>query len=162
MAKNSTPVTPAIRALRQGGVAHRPLLYDYIDSGGARHAAEAVGVPCHQVVKTLVFEDDIRRRFIVLMHGDREVSTKTLARCLAVKRIAPCDRRTAEKITGYQVGGISPFGTRQRLPIYVESSILALERIYINGGKRGLLVEIAPAALTQCLGAVSVTVASVA
>ncbi|MFH1984533.1 MAG: aminoacyl-tRNA deacylase [Pseudomonadota bacterium] len=160
MAKNSTPVTPAIRALQRGGVAHRLLPYDYVDSGGARQAAQALGVSCHHVVKTLIFEADGKRPLIVLMHGDCEVSTKTLARLLGVKRIVPCAPKMAEKLTGYRVGGISPFGLRQPLPVYVESSILGLPRVYINGGKRGLLVEIAPAALSEFLAAVSVSTAT--
>ncbi len=160
MAKSTLPVTSAIRRLRQDGVDHRPLPYDYIDNGGAPQAAEALGLCLHQVVKTLVFEADGSRPLIVLMHGDREVSAKALARHLGVKRVAPCDRKTAEKLTGYKVGGISPFGTRQRLPVYVESDILKMERIYINGGKRGLLVMVSPVALSTCLGAEPVTVAA--
>lgn len=159
MAKNNLPVTPAIRQLRQDGIAHQPLPYDYVDNGGARVAAEALGLSIHQVVKTLVFEADGRQPLIVLMHGDREVSTKALARHLGAKRVAPCDRKTAEKLTGYRVGGISPFGTRQRLPVFVESDILVMERIYINAGKRGLLVAISPLALSTSLGAEPVTVA---
>lgn len=160
MKKKNTPVTPAIRQLRQSGASHRPMPYDYVDKGGARQAAEALGVSIHQVIKTLVFETDEKSPLIVLMHGDREVSTKRLARLIGVKRLRPCDPGTAEKLTGYQVGGISPFGTRSRLPVYVSSSILDLERIYINGGKRGLLVEIAPALITALLDAVSVSVAT--
>jgi len=159
MAKNTLPATPAIRRLRQDGIEHLPLPYDYVDNGGAPQAAEALGLSLHQVVKTLVFEADSRQPLIVLMHGDREVSAKALARHLGVKRVAPCDRKTAEKLTGYTVGGISPFGTRQRLPVYVESDILEMERIYINAGKRGLLVAISPLALSECLDAEPVTVA---
>ena len=162
MAKKNAPATPAIRQLRENGARHRPLVYDYVDNGGARHAAETLGVDPHQVVKTLVFEADGKSPLIVLMHGDLEVSTKRLARLLGVKRIAPCDRKTAEKLTGYQVGGISPFGMRSRLPVYVESSVLEMEDIYINGGKRGLLVEIPPSLLVTLLDAVSVSVAAAA
>jgi Cys-tRNA(Pro) deacylase len=159
MGKQRQSVTPAIRELRRNDIDHTVLPYDYVDSGGARHAAEALSVPLEHVVKTLVFEADGKHPLLVLMTGDREVSVKTLARCLGVKRVAPCDRKTAEKLTGYKVGGISPFGTRQRMPVYVESEILELERIYINGGKRGVLVAVPPRALSSCLGAEPVSVA---
>jgi Cys-tRNA(Pro) deacylase len=138
------PVTPAVRFLREQRVEFEPHLYDYEERGGTRHSAEALGVDEHAVVKTLVLETDARKALIVLMHGDREVSTKQLARTLGVKSVAPCDPATAQKHTGYLVGGTSPFGTRTRLPVYVERTIFQLPKIYINGGKRGFLVEIEP------------------
>ena len=144
MAQAEHPTTNGVRALRQAGIAFIPRLYRYEEHGGTSRAAAQLGVPEHQIVKTLVMQSDLRQTFLVLMHGDCEVSTKQLARGLNVKTVNPCDRRTAEKITGYTVGGISPFGTRQSLPVYVESSILQSTRIYINAGKRGFLAEINP------------------
>jgi Cys-tRNA(Pro) deacylase len=138
------PVTPAVRVLREKGVAFAPRLYAYEERGGTRRSAAELGVDEHAVVKTLVMETDARKPLVVLMHGDREVSTKQLARALGVKSVQPCDPAAAQRHTGYQVGGTSPFGTRTRLPVYVERTIFALPRIYINGGKRGFLVEIEP------------------
>jgi Cys-tRNA(Pro) deacylase len=126
-------------------------MYRYEEHGGTRHAAEMLQVPEHAVIKTLVMETDSYDPFLVLMHGDCEVSTKQLARFLGVKRVSPCDAASAHKYTGYQVGGTSPFGTRKQLPVYVESTILALDKIYINGGKRGFLVEIDPQDLQKAL-----------
>jgi Cys-tRNA(Pro) deacylase len=140
----SYPVTPAVRLLRDSKVEFAPRLYDYEERGGTRHSAESLGVDEHAVVKTLVMETDARKPLVVLMHGDREVSTKQLARALGVKSVQPCDPATAQKHTGYMVGGTSPFGTRTRLPVYVERTIFHLPKIYINGGKRGFLVEIEP------------------
>jgi Cys-tRNA(Pro) deacylase len=138
------PVTPAVRVLREKGVAFAPRLYAYEERGGTRASAAELGVEEHAVVKTLIMETDARRPFVVLMHGDREVSTKQLARALGVKSVRPCDPAAAQKHTGYMVGGTSPFGTRTPLPVYVERTIFGLPRIYINGGKRGFLVEIDP------------------
>jgi Cys-tRNA(Pro) deacylase len=138
------PVTPAVRLLREKRVEFEPRLYEYEERGGTRRSAESLGVDEHAVVKTLVMETDGRRALIVLMHGDREVSTKQLARTLGVKSVNPCDPATAQKHTGYMVGGTSPFGTRTKLPVYVERTIFELPKIYINGGKRGFLVEIEP------------------
>jgi Cys-tRNA(Pro) deacylase len=138
------PVTPAVRVLREKKVGFVPRLYEYEERGGTRHSAEALGVDEHAVVKTLVMETEARKALVVLMHGDREVSTKQLARSLGVKTVSPCDAQTAQKHTGYMVGGTSPFGTRARLPVYVERTIFGLPKIYINGGKRGFLVEIEP------------------
>ena len=155
------PVTQAVRALRVAAVAFQPHFYGYVEHGGTRVAADALGVDEHAVVKTLVFESEEggkRKPLIVVMHGDREVSTKELARLLAVKSVAPASPAAVEKHTGYVAGGVSPFGTRSKLPVYVEETVLALERIYINGGKRGFLVEIAPAALISVLGATAVRV----
>jgi Cys-tRNA(Pro) deacylase len=156
------PVTTAVRALRAAGVAFTPHLYDYVDHGGTTHAAQSLGVPEHSVIKTLVFEDDSRKKpLIVLMHGDREVSTKQLARVLGVKSIAPASPAAVEKYTGYVPGGVSPFGTRSTMPIYIEESILDLGDIYINGGKRGFLVHVSAADAARVLSAVPVAVAIV-
>ncbi|MFM7282636.1 MAG: aminoacyl-tRNA deacylase, partial [Planctomycetia bacterium] len=133
------------------GVAFVPRLYEYVEKGGTSRSSAELGVDEHSVVKTLVFETDAKKPLIVLMHGDRQVSTKNLARLLGVKAIQPCKPEIAEKWTGYQVGGTSPFGTRTALPVYVERTILALPKIVINGGKRGFLVEIEPAALVHVL-----------
>jgi Cys-tRNA(Pro) deacylase len=145
------PVTPAIRLLREKKVSFEPHLYTYEERGGTRHSAEALGVDEHAVVKTLVMETDARRPLIVLMHGDREVSTKQLARAIGARSVQPCDPAAAQKHTGYVVGGTSPFGTRASLPVYVERTIFDLPKIYINGGKRGFLVSIAPQALSDVL-----------
>src|ERR687884_423142 len=153
------PVTPAVRMLREHKVEFAPRLYDYEERGGTRHSAEALGVEEHAVVKTLVMETDARKPLLVLMHGDREVSTKQLARTLQVKTVQPVDPATAQKHTGYFVGGTSPFGTRARLPVYVERTIFDLPRIYINGGKRGFLIEIAPQVLRELLPVAEVSVA---
>ena len=138
------PVTPAVRVLREKRVAFAPRLYEYEERGGTRLSAAELGVDEHAVVKTLVMETDSRKPLVVLMHGDREVSTKQLARALGVKSVHPCDPAAAQKHTGYMVGGTSPFGTRAALPVYVERTIFELPKIYINGGKRGFLVEIDP------------------
>jgi Cys-tRNA(Pro) deacylase len=151
MAKHKTPVTPAIRALRAAGVAFVPREYEYVDKGGTRHSSAELGVPEHHVIKTLVMQTETGAPLVVLMHGDRQVSTKALARQLEVKRIDPCTPAIASKHTGYLVGGTSPFGTRTALPVYLERTIADLDTIYINGGKRGLLVEIAAAAVVQVL-----------
>ena len=152
MKKNSHPVTPAVRFLRRQRIDFAPHLYPYQDQGGAEQAAHALGVSPETVIKTLVF-DASGQPIIVLMHGDREVSTRQLARHLKVKRVVPCDKATAERKTGYRVGGISPFGTRETMPVWAESTIFELDRILINGGKRGFLVEIDPSTLKETLGA---------
>jgi len=143
MAKDGDyPVTPAIRALRDAGVDFTPHLYDYIEHGGTAHSAKSLGVDEHLVIKTIVLEDDRRQPLICLQHGDREVSTRNLARQTGRKHVAACNADTAHRHTGYLVGGTSPFGTRKPIPIYLEQSIATLPRIYINGGKRGFLVGI--------------------
>lgn len=152
------PVTPAVRVLREKKVAFEPHLYEYEEHGGTRRSAGELGVEEHAVVKTLVMETEARKALVVLMHGDREVSTKRLARRLGVKSVRPCDPATAQKHTGYMVGGTSPFGTRSRLPVYAERTIFELPKIYINGGKRGFLVSIDPAALREVLGVEEVEV----
>ena len=151
--------TPATALLRQHKVEFTEHPYEYLEHGGAQHSASVLGVDPFCVVKTLVMADDQERPLIVLMHGDRKVSTKALARALGAKRVEPCRPDIAQKHSGYQVGGTSPFGTRKRLPVYVERSILDLPRIYINGGSRGFLVAIEPAVITQVLAATPVDVA---
>ena len=153
------PVTPAVRLLREKKVGFEPHLYDYVERGGTGHSAEALGVDEHAVVKTLVMEAEGKRPFLVLMHGDREVSTKQLARHMGVKAVHPCDFAEAQKHTGYLVGGTSPFGTRVHMHVYAERTIFDLPKIYINGGKRGFLVSIDPRALTEILHAEEVDVA---
>jgi len=152
-------ITQAVRFLREKKVGFVPHLYDYVEKGGTRESARQLGVDEHAVVKTLVFETNEKRPLIVLMHGDREVSAKRLARLLGVKSVEPATPEKASKLTGYLVGGTSPFGTRTAMPVYVEKSILSLERIYINGGKRGFLIEIDPGVLEQTLNAKEVEVA---
>lgn len=159
MSKDKIPVTAAIRVLRAAGVEHVPHRYDYEPRGGTRHSAACLGVDEHQVIKTLVMQDDAGRPLVVLMHGDREVSTKALARQLGVKSIEPCEPAVADRHSGYQVGGTSPFGLRRAMPIYMEASIAALPVLYVNGGKRGLLVSMAPSELVAVLRPTLVDVA---
>ena len=153
------PVTAAVRVLRDHKVefTHHP--YEYEERGGTAVSARELGVDEHAVVKTLVMEAEGKRPFIVLMHGDREVSTKQLARHLGVKGVHPCDFAEAQKHTGYLVGGTSPFGTRTHLHVYAERTIFDLPVIYINGGKRGFLVSIDPQVLKEVLHAEEVEVA---
>jgi Cys-tRNA(Pro) deacylase len=159
MSKADYPITPAIRVLREKGIEFKPHLYVYEEHGGTSHSSVALGVPEHQVVKTIVMQTDEREPLLVLMHGDREVSTKQLARFLGVKRVEPCDEATATRHTGYLFGGTSPFGTRHPLPVYVEKTVFDLPNIYINGGKRGFLVEIAPSDLRRAFRVTEVEVA---
>ncbi|MGD9504247.1 MAG: Cys-tRNA(Pro) deacylase [Syntrophobacteraceae bacterium] len=158
MSKGKTAMTPALRMLKEHGAAFEEALYKYEDKGGTKVAARELGVEEHTVIKTLVMEDEGKNPFIVLMHGDREVSTKELARVLGVKTVAPCSPDAVNRHTGYMPGGVSPFGTRKRLPVYVEDSILALREICINGGKRGLLVKMPPGEMEKILGAIPVSV----
>jgi Cys-tRNA(Pro) deacylase len=151
--------TQATRFLDAHGVAYTEHVYQYVEHGGTARSSESLGVPEHEVVKTLVMEDEEHAPLIVLMHGDRKVSTKDLARQAGRKRIAPCTPEVAQRHTGYQVGGTSPFGLRKPLPIFVERSILDLPAIYINGGRRGLLVRISPADLVRLLSPTPVDVA---
>lgn len=153
------PITPAIRLLRAKDVDFVPRLYAYEEHGGTRRSAEQLRVEEHAVIKTLVFETDARKPFIMLMHGDRTVSAKQLARTLQVKSVEPCRIERAQKLTGYMVGGTSPFGTRTALPVYAERTIFELPLIYINGGKRGFLIEIEPRVLKELLKAMEVEVA---
>jgi Cys-tRNA(Pro) deacylase len=151
MAKDAITVTPAIRVLRSEKVQFSVHFYQYEDKGGTAHSAKELGVAEHCVIKTLVMEDDGKNPFIILMHGDRQVSTKELARVLGVKSVSPCVPEAASRYTGYQVGGTSPFGTRRELPVYMEESILHLPEVFINGGKRGYLVGLAPQEIERVL-----------
>ena len=155
MAKKSAHVseTPATQFLKAQGVAYTEHPYDYVDHGGTAESARQLGVDEHAVVKTLVMQDQDAKPLVILMHGDRQVSTKNLARQIGAKKVEPCRPEVAQRHSGYQVGGTSPFGTRKPMPVYVEAGILALPRIYINGGRRGFLVSLAPAVLTGVLGA---------
>lgn len=148
--------TPATQWLRRLGIPFGEHVYDYVDHGGTAVSAASLGVDEHVVVKTLVMADEDNKPLIVLMHGDRTVSTKNLARQTHRKRIEPCAPEVAQRHSGYQVGGTSPFGTRKAMPVFVERSVLALPRIYINGGRRGYLVSLDPAVLTERLQAVPV------
>ena len=149
--KEHVSETPATAFLKKHGVAYTEHVYEYVEHGGTRVSAQALGVHEHHVVKTLVMEDEAKRPLIVLMHGDRDVSTKNLARQAGVKRIKPCQPEVAQRHSGYQIGGTSPFATRKHLPVYVERSILELPKIYINGGRRGFLVGIDPKELARVL-----------
>jgi Cys-tRNA(Pro) deacylase len=151
--------TPATAFLKKNGVTFTEHPYEYEERGGTRVSSEKLGVPEHAVVKTLVMEDDEKKPLVVLMHGDREVSTKNLARQIAKKRVEPCSPDVAQRHSGYQVGGTSPFGLRKPMPIYVEKTILDLERIYINGGRRGFLVGLDPKELVRVSKATPVDVA---
>lgn len=141
------PITPAIRYLREQKAEFVPRMYDYVEKGGTSESAKQLGVDEHAVVKTLVLETNDKKPLIILMHGDHEVSTKNLARFIGVRSVDPASPDKASKITGYLVGGTSPFGTRTKMPVYVERTIFDLDRIYINGGKRGFLVEMSPEVL---------------
>ena len=154
------PVTPAIRFLRSKQVDFHSFIYSYTDHGGARQAAVELHIPEHQVVKTLVMETEDLSPLLMLMHGDQAVSTRQLARVIGAKKVLPVSPEKALHYTGYQVGGISPFGTRQKMPVFVQATILGLKTIYINGGKRGFIVEIVPAALLKTLAAIPVDVAT--
>lgn len=153
-------MTAALRALRDHGIAYVPHVYDYEPRGGTAHSAASLGVDEHLVIKTLVMQDDTTRPLVALMHGDREVSTKALARILGVKSVHPCTPAVADRHSGYQVGGTSPFGLRRAMPIYAQQTIVELPRIYINGGRRGMLVEIDPKAAIAALGASLVEIAT--
>ena len=160
MTKEKPPVTPAVRQLRGAGVQFTDHLYEYEEKGGTAVSARELGVGEHSVVKTLVMEDEGRNPVVVLMHGDKQVSAKELARVIGVKTISPCNPETANRHTGYMVGGTSPFGMRKPLPVYMERTILELPRIYINGGKRGYLVGMNPAEAVRLLEPTLVGVAT--
>lgn len=145
--------TPATQWLKANKVSFTEHLYDYVEHGGTGESARQLGWPEHEVVKTLVMEDDAARPLVVLMHGDRQVSLKNLARQIGAKKVAPCKPEVANRHSGFLVGGTSPFGTRKAMPVYVESTILDLPKILINGGRRGYLVGIDPRVLTETLGA---------
>ena len=159
MAKNRIPITQAIRALKKGGVDFSLHSYGYKEKGGTLWASKALNVAERLVIKTLVMEREKGDPFLILMHGYRNVSTKALARALGVKKIRPCDYREAIRHTGYIVGGISPFGTKKPLDIFVEETIMALPEIYINAGKRGLLAKISTKDLERILKPTPVMVA---
>ncbi|MCX5806083.1 MAG: Cys-tRNA(Pro) deacylase [Proteobacteria bacterium] len=159
MNKDKNPVTTAIRVLRDNGVAFTEHTYKYVDRGGTAESSKQLGLNEQSLVKTLIMEDELKKPLIVLMHGDREVSTKELARIIGVKRIIPCTPDTAQKHSGYMVGGTSPFGVRKLMPVYIEETIMDLPKIYINGGKRGYLVGIDPKDLMRVLSPILVKVA---
>lgn len=156
MAREKTPVTPAVRLLRAEKVQFSDHPYNYEEKGGTAMSSRELGVDEHCVIKTLVMEDEARNPLIVLMHGDLQVSTKELARIIGVKQVAPCPPETANRHSGYLVGGTSPFATRRQMPVYMEETISGLKKIYINGGKRGYLVGMAPAELIRVLRPVMV------
>jgi Cys-tRNA(Pro) deacylase len=160
MAKDHFPATAAVRALREHGVAFTHHPYPYEARGGTAVSARELGVPEHQCIKTLIMEDEARKPMVVLMHGDREVSTKNLARAIGVKTVAPCDPVVADRHSGYQVGGTSPFGTRRAMPVYAHAGIADLPYLYINGGRRGYLVGITPADLIRVLAPTLVDIAA--
>ena len=155
MAKKDKHVseTPATQLLRRAGIAFSEHPYDYVEHGGTAESARQLGVPEHEVVKTLVMQDDKAEPLIVLMHGDRQVSTKNLARSIGARSVEPCKPEVAQRHSGYLIGGTSPFGTRKPMPVYVEASVLELPRILLNGGRRGFLVGIDPALLVTALAA---------
>jgi len=155
----TAPETPATRFLQQHRVAHSNHLYDYEEHGGTKVSSRELNVPEHHVVKTLVMEDEAAKPLIVLMHGDRKVSTKELARQAGVKKIAPCTPEVAQRHTGYMVGGTSPFGTKKAIPVFLQKSILDLPLVYINGGRRGYLVGVHPHDILRVLKPTIVEVA---
>ena len=154
------PITQAIRMLREQKVIFTAHLYDYVERGGTEHSAAMLGVDEHCVIKTIVLEDDQKQPFICLQHGDREVSTKNLARARGCKSIGSCSPETANRHTGYMVGGTSPFGTRKALPVYMQRSIEELPMIYINGGKRGFLIGLTPGEVQRVLKPILVDAAA--
>jgi Cys-tRNA(Pro) deacylase len=151
MAKEKVPVSPAVRFLRDAKTVFTDHIYTYEEKGGTAVSARELGVHEHCVIKTLVMEDEGRHPLLVLMHGDRQVSTKELARQLGVRSITPCMPETAQKHSGYLVGGTSPFGTRRAMPVYLEETVLELPRVYVNGGKRGYLVGLDPQEIVRLL-----------
>ena len=155
MAKKTAHVseTPATQFLRRHGVAFTEHVYDYVEHGGTAESARQLGVPEHNVVKTLVMQDERAQPLVVLMHGDAQVSTKNLARQIGAKSVEPCKPDVAQRHSGYLVGGTSPFATRRAMPVYIESTILELPKIAINGGRRGYLVGIDPQVCVRLLGA---------
>ncbi|MBN1959143.1 MAG: Cys-tRNA(Pro) deacylase [Desulfuromonadales bacterium] len=159
MSRDKAPATPAIRLLKERKIKFTVHFYKYEDKGGTRTSARELNIDEHRIIKTLIMENDQQQPFIILMHGDCEVSLKHLARQLKVKQITPCTVDKADRVTGYQTGGISPFATRQSLPVYMEESISLLDTLLINGGRRGMLVEIKPADLIEHLKPISVSVA---
>ena len=159
MKSENVPETPATKFLRQNGIAHSNHLYDYEEHGGTGVSSRELNVDEHSVVKTLVMEDEAAKPLIVLMHGDCKVSTKELARQIGCKKVEPCKPEVANRHTGFLVGGTSPFGTKKKMPVYIEKSILDLSIIYINGGRRGFLVGLHPHDLMRALAPAVVNVA---
>ena len=161
MAKKDKHVseTPATQALRAAGVAFTEHVYDYVEHGGTAESSRQLGVPEREVVKTLVMQNERAEPLIVLMHGDKQVSTKNLARAIGAKSVEPCKPDVAQRHSGYLVGGTSPFGTRKAMPVYVEATVLELPRILINGGRRGYLIGIEPKVLTSVVAAIPVNCA---
>jgi Cys-tRNA(Pro) deacylase len=151
--KEHVSETPATALLKARGVAFTEHTYDYVEHGGTAESSRQLGFPEHEVVKTLVMQDQDGKPLIVLMHGDRKVSTKNLARQIGAKSVEPCKPEVANRHSGYLVGGTSPFGTKREMPVYIEESILALPRIAINGGRRGYLLGIAPSVCVELLNA---------
>ena len=151
--KEHVSETPATALLKANGVAFTEHPYEYLEHGGAQHSAQVLGLDPFTVVKTLVMEDEKARPLLVLMHGNRTVSTKNLARQIGAKSVQPCKPEVANRHSGYLVGGTSPFGTRKQMPVYIEESILALPRIVLNGGRRGYLVGMDPQVCVKLLGA---------
>ena len=162
MSKKSRHVseTPATQQLRAAGIEFTEHVYDYVEHGGTAESARQLGWPEHAVVKTLVMQNERAEPLIVLMHGDKQVSTKSLARAIGAKAVEPCKPEVAQRHSGYQIGGTSPFGLRKPMPVWVEGSVLTLARLLINGGRRGYLIGIAPAVLTEQLDARPVSCAS--
>jgi Cys-tRNA(Pro) deacylase len=154
------PVTSAVRVLRAAGVEFTEHLYTYEEHGGTRVSARELGVDEHSIVKTIVMQDDRKQPLIALMHGDMNVSARNLGRCMGARAIEPCDPAVVQRHTGYMVGGTSPFGTRRSMPVFLQRTILDLPRIYINGGKRGFLVGIAPKVLLDVLAPTCVDIAA--
>jgi len=159
MAKDRFPVTPAVRVLKDSGISYTLHSYKYEEKGGTKLASNELNVDEHQVIKTLVMENERREPVVVLMHGDKQVSTKTFARVLKVKTIRPCEPEVAHRHTGYFVGGISPLGPKKQLKTYYETSIVDSPYIYINAGRKGLLARLSPEELIKMIGAIPVNIA---
>jgi Cys-tRNA(Pro) deacylase len=159
MVKEKIPTTPAILALKAQGADFTLHTYPYEERGGTKRASGKLGVDEHRVIKTLIMEDEAGKPLIILMHGDKEVSTKSLARAICVKSVSPCNPAVAERHTGYKVGGTSPFGTKKVMPVYMEKTLADLPEIFINAGSRGLLAQMPSAELIRILNPVAVSVA---
>jgi Cys-tRNA(Pro) deacylase len=149
--KDRYPVTPAIHFLRELGIEFTPHVFRYQEKGGTAHSSRELGVSEHIVIKTLVMETDAKQPLIVLMHGDKKVSTKELARAIGAKSVSPCAPERADRFSGYQVGGTSPFGTKTKMPVYLQKSILDFDKVFINGGGKGFLVSLRPADIIKAL-----------
>jgi Cys-tRNA(Pro) deacylase len=160
MAKEEYPITTGVRFLREHNISFVPRMYEYEEHGGTKRSSTELNVDEHSVIKTLVMESDPKHQFLVLMHGDKEVSTKQLARIIGVKQVVPASEASASRATGYQFGGTSPFGTRQKLQVFAEKTIFNLQKILINGGKRRFLVELDPLDLKKSLNVIEVNVAT--